>query len=81
MIASGKPFSPSTTAIRTSWIPQFFSSFITDYKEGFEDGYSGNSYPLRKVVLGLVFGLDEIMEAGRRDGVVKRERGVMPESW
>ena len=30
VIASGKPFSPSTTAIRTSWTPRFFNSFITE---------------------------------------------------
>lgn len=29
LIASGKPFKPSTTAIRTSSTPRFFSSFIT----------------------------------------------------
>lgn len=28
-IASGKPFSPSTTAIGTSCTPRFFSSFMT----------------------------------------------------
>ncbi len=30
VMASGKPFRPSTTAIRMSWVPRFFSSFITD---------------------------------------------------
>jgi hypothetical protein len=30
LIASGKPFSPSTTAIRMSWTPRFRSSFITE---------------------------------------------------
>jgi len=29
VIASGKPFSPSTTAIRMSPMPRFLSSFIT----------------------------------------------------
>jgi hypothetical protein len=29
LMASGKPFRPSTTAIRMSWAPRFFSSFIT----------------------------------------------------
>src|ERR1700741_4380017 len=28
LMASGKPFRPSTTAIRMSWAPRFFSSFI-----------------------------------------------------
>jgi hypothetical protein len=29
LIASGKPFRPSTTAIRMSATPRFFSSFMT----------------------------------------------------
>ena len=33
VIASGKPFRPSTTAIRTSSTPRFFSSFMTRQPE------------------------------------------------
>ena len=29
VIASGKPFSPSTTAMRTPWTPRLRSSFMT----------------------------------------------------
>ncbi len=36
VIASGKPFSPSTTAIRMSWSLRFFSSFITESQNSFE---------------------------------------------
>ena len=29
LMASGNPFRPSTTAMRMSWAPRFFSSFMT----------------------------------------------------
>src|SRR5689334_10062266 len=59
VIASGKPFRPSTTAISTSSTPRFFSSFVTQPELGAPAVINCGE-------LGCVFGLDaEMRDPGR----------------
>ena len=44
------------------------------YAEGYREGYTGQTDPLRNTVEGVIFGLDEIKEAGRRNGIAMKER-------
>lgn len=44
------------------------------YKEGYDEGRSGSSDPLKRVVEGLFFGGDQIKDAGRRAGRDDRHR-------
>ena len=44
VIASGKPFSPSTTAIRMSWTPRLRSSVITE-SQNFAPSFSAIQSP------------------------------------
>lgn len=44
------------------------------YKEGYDEGRSGSSDPLKKVVEWLFFGGDQIKDAGRRAGRDDRHR-------
>jgi hypothetical protein len=53
MIASGKPFSPSATAIKTSSTPRFFSSFMTR-SQNLAPSFCSSHEPQAKNFLGAV---------------------------
>jgi len=44
------------------------------YALGYQEGYTGLSDPLKNTVEGMIFGPDDIWEAGRRNGIAMRER-------